>query len=294
MDTNQSYNAVFSVRFMATTVLACSFIAFSLGRIARLVVLPEFPQEENQFVRIDQESKNNLPTPLAKGGKLVPETIYTARVFDTRRSFSMSSQWLQKEETEDSSSDDDLPVPKNEKLAMLNETDVAEFMDEEEHLPAGQHLLVDIDGLDESFLDSEKRLATAMIQLVDMSGLTLLSYHCHGLTPAGVSCAGVLLESHVAFHTWPKEGVITLDLFTCGSTSLLNHLHLIENLFIVPRNEVETPNVLWAYKRRGFKSQFTNPGSRDTFAYPLGLHGLGMKKQVGGFCLFVCESIKRV
>ena len=34
-----------------------------------------------------------------------------------------------------------------------------------------------------------------------MGGLTLLSYHCHSLLPAGVSCVGVLLESHISFHT---------------------------------------------------------------------------------------------
>ena len=91
-----------------------------------------------------------------------------------------------------------------------------------------------------------------------------------------------LLESHIAFHTWPTEGVITLDLFTCGSTSLLDTIPLIEDLFAVPKKnkKSEQPKVLWAYKRRGFKEQFALSGSRDTFAYPLGLHGLENKKEV--------------
>ncbi|EEC49071.1 predicted protein, partial [Phaeodactylum tricornutum CCAP 1055/1] len=80
----------------------------------------------------------------------------------------------------------------------------------------GQHLLVDIENVDASFLNSAHQLAFAMVDVIEMSGLTLLSYHCHGLEPIGVSCVGVLLESHVSFHTWPIEGVITLDLFTCG------------------------------------------------------------------------------
>jgi len=169
----------------------------------------------------------------------------------------------------------------NEKLA-FDENGEAEYeKDEEEHLPAGQHLLVDIDGLEASFLNSEARLATAMISMVDSSGLTLLSYHCHGLYPEGVSCAGVLLESHVAFHTWPTEGVITLDLFTCGATSLLDSMPLIEDLFVIPRNEKEEkPNVMWAYKRRGFNEQSSMTGERDTFAYPLGDHGMEYKKEL--------------
>ncbi|OEU21352.1 S-adenosylmethionine decarboxylase, partial [Fragilariopsis cylindrus CCMP1102] len=80
----------------------------------------------------------------------------------------------------------------------------------------GQHLLIDIENVDSAFLNSEERLANAMLDLINECGLTLLSYHCHKMVPMGVSCAGVLLESHVSFHTWPTEGVITIDLFTCG------------------------------------------------------------------------------
>ncbi|EEC45063.1 predicted protein, partial [Phaeodactylum tricornutum CCAP 1055/1] len=80
----------------------------------------------------------------------------------------------------------------------------------------GQHLLIDIEDVDTEFLDSEQHLAQAMVDLITLSGLTLLSYHCHALLPTGVSCVGVLLESHISFHTWPKSGVIALDLFTCG------------------------------------------------------------------------------
>ncbi|EEC51790.1 predicted protein, partial [Phaeodactylum tricornutum CCAP 1055/1] len=87
----------------------------------------------------------------------------------------------------------------------------------EEHLPAGQHLLVDMEGVDGDFLNSEAQLSQAMVDTVKEAGLTMLSYHCHSLTPTGVSCIGVLLESHISFHTWPEDGVITLDLFTCGS-----------------------------------------------------------------------------
>jgi len=50
------------------------------------------------------------------------------------------------------------------------------------HLPAGQHLLVDIEGVDGDFLNSEERLSTAMVDTVRESGLHMLSYHCHGTT----------------------------------------------------------------------------------------------------------------
>ena len=283
------YQAALSIRFMVTSFSVCCIIAFSVGRIARLNLILEEEMKDsyshNPRLAHGRHHGITLPTPLAKEGKPIPETIYTTRNFDTRGSATILSQWLKPDPNYN------VPEPVNERLVdiEINDTDSTFDLEdnEEEHLPAGQHLLVDIDNIDASFLDSEEKLATAMVNLVDNSGLTLLSYHCHGLTPAGVSCAGVLLESHVSFHTWPAEGVITLDLFTCGSTSLLNSLKLIEDLFAIPRSGSEhvSPTVLWAYKRRGFKDQLSKshnqPGSqKDTFAYPLGIHGLEYKTEV--------------
>ncbi len=274
-----------SARFLLGTVCACSLISLGLGILARSIIL------ENTISSIVDEISNLgnmhgpmgdfLPTPTVSIDKIVPQTIYTTMNFDTRSSV-VSSQWLDNGATPRPQLSGEAPV--NSKLTPINNyTDYEYDADEEEHLPAGQHLLIDIDGVDSSFLNSEKQLATAMLQMVDNSSLTLLSYHCHGLQPSGVTCVGVLLESHVSFHTWPTEGVITLDLFTCGSTSLLKHLQLVQNLFAIPRRGVqnpETPRVLWAYKRRGFKEQKNNAGFRDTFAYPLGIHGIEQKKEV--------------
>jgi S-adenosylmethionine decarboxylase proenzyme len=123
--------------------------------------------------------------------------------------------------------------------------------DTEQHEPAGQHLLVDIKGVDSDFLNSEQRLSEAMVDAVKAGGLTLLSYHCHSLIPAGVSCVGVLLESHISFHTWPDEGVITLDLFTCGSSPLLPVVPTIEKLFAVGEN----CQTQWAHELRGFREE---------------------------------------
>ena len=125
---------------------------------------------------------------------------------------------------------------------------------EDEHLPAGQHLLIDIKNVDGDFLNSDIRLAQAMVDVVNLSKLTLLSYHCHNLIPQGVSCVGVLLESHISFHTWPEAGVITLDLFTCGSGKLVPILPIVESLFAVPQlGSLIKPIVKWVHKLRGFR-----------------------------------------
>jgi len=134
-------------------------------------------------------------------------------------------------------------------------TVVSTGAEEEAHNPAGQHLLVDIKNVNAAFLNSEERLASAMVAVVQSAKLTLLSYHCHSLEPAGVSCVGVLLESHISFHTWPEEGVITLDLFTCGPNNLMPVVPEIEKLFGVPRDESEEPvRTMWSHELRGFRS----------------------------------------
>ena len=119
----------------------------------------------------------------------------------------------------------------------------------EEHQPAGQHLLVDFKNVDKDFLNSEERLANAMVEVIQEGGLTLLSYHCHALIPSGVSCVGVLLESHISLQTWPAEGVITLDLFTCGTAPLLPVIPKLVELFGIGENVVSQ----WSHSLRGFR-----------------------------------------
>jgi len=132
---------------------------------------------------------------------------------------------------------------------------------ESPHEPAGQHLLVDIKGIEAAFLDSEARLAEAMVDAVKAGGLSMLSYHCHKLIPAGVSCVGVLLESHISFHTWPDEGVITLDLFTCGPKSLLPVVADVERLFAIGENT----KTYWSHELRGFRLNENTTKSTNSY-----------------------------
>lgn len=102
-----------------------------------------------------------------------------------------------------------------------------------------------------------------MVETVVQSGLTMLSYHCHKLIPKGVSCVGVLLESHISFHTWPDEGVITLDLFTCGNKPLIPAVGTIKTLFGIPRANDEI-FMQWSHELRGFRNKNKNNSKKGT------------------------------
>lgn len=246
-------------RFIALSLLSCILLAFAVGRTAK-VLLILIPQQERlqqavekanllqQQQHHDHTHNIKLPTPILKEGKTIPHTTYSSKNFDTAGSATINSRWVVTEQGQ----------PGNFQATVDPDATPAEESsseDEEQHFPEGEHLLLDIANVDSGFLNSEEQLAHAMLQLIDECGLTLLSYHCHSMTPIGVSCAGVLLESHVSFHTWPEEGVITLDLFTCGEAKLLPVVPVVEKLFAIPSKSKtdEKPYMIWAHKYRGFR-----------------------------------------
>jgi S-adenosylmethionine decarboxylase proenzyme len=266
------YKVFVAKRFVVLSMLLSILVAFAVGRTARLMILvdPRSPEisvgaSVASAVEMSLPPVVTLPDPVLKAGKTAPPTQYLSKTFDTTLSASTQSRWIVVEEAKQQQYDspsnlNEECIAPTESSPELNVSNDDQSLDGdihlkeglEVHLPAGQHLLMDIENVDREFLNSELRLANAMLELVDTSGLTLLSYHCHKFRPRGVSCAGVLLESHVSFHTWPAEGVITLDLYTCGPNSLLPLVPLVEKLFAVPKKGGSQPEVVWAHKTRGF------------------------------------------
>lgn len=278
-----------STRFLLLSLASSILVAYSVGLITRIILIEgprnAFLAEHDAsalYVRPDHSKKPVLPNPQLIDGKSVPPIVYSAKTFHTAMGTSSSSAYLENEtkasekaiqkvkgpakgpvkgpknstascrgsarvDGQCKSLDAPTPVHNSSAVVTINETGE----EEEEHLPAGQHLLVDIKNVDANFLDSEFLLAQAMIDVVNDSKLTLLSYHCHKLDNTGVSCVGVLLESHISFHTWPEFGVISLDLFTCGSGELIPILPIVERLFAVPSPGGDKPEMIWSHKLRG-------------------------------------------
>eukprot|EP00970_Alexandrium_tamarense_P010429 scaffold2107_cov192-Alexandrium_tamarense.AAC.56 len=216
--------------FLLMAMAMCGIIAFAIGSAARILLLSMHGLSPSLHASIHFNAGNSdtrrpmkLPPPTIIPGKEVPYTTYTSKTFQMAGSATSNTLHIDRRSTALKTSIDDFdddkkckgndlgwvacedpdltkctnssgPPPK----AANQHNDDADGI----HFPAGQHLLIDIKDVDSSFLNSEERVATAMIELINESKLTLLSYHCHSLVPIGVSCAGVLLESHVAFHTW--------------------------------------------------------------------------------------------
>lgn len=83
----------------------------------------------------------------------------------------------------------------------------------------GRHLILDFYQCTSGTTDSE--LVDQIIRsAVDKIGATLLSIRVHPFggerEKAGYTAVAVLSESHLAIHTWPENGYVGIDIFTCG------------------------------------------------------------------------------
>lgn len=87
----------------------------------------------------------------------------------------------------------------------------------------GLHLIGDLHDCrcPAGFLVDATALETFCIAACQRHGLTVVGHLFHtfrdaGGAPAGVTGAVVLAESHLALHTWPELGSVTLDIYVCN------------------------------------------------------------------------------
>jgi S-adenosylmethionine decarboxylase proenzyme len=282
------YTLRISANFLLSTILLVCIISHGVGRFsATFAVLKLSDMYTNRRIHLGDDPSQGLaralPPPIYSNKKNIPTTVYSSKHFDSGH-ITTSENLLARRSFDDrllTNTETTLDADGSILADSHNETLMSDL-----HQPSGHHLLVDIKSVNGKFLNSEEKLAKAMIDLVEMSGLTMLSYHCHRLNPVGVSCVGVLLESHISLHTWPIPGAICLDLFTCGPNSLLPILPAIQRLFGVARipavhgSIVEKPFMQWAYKLRGFRNELPGKSAGDIGQFLHGWLEYDMKEKV--------------
>jgi S-adenosylmethionine decarboxylase proenzyme len=85
----------------------------------------------------------------------------------------------------------------------------------------GLHLTADLFGCHDpaGLMRDGASLSATCERLAAAAGLTVVGRQFHAFAPAGdAGLTGVLLlaESHLAIHTWPELGAVTLDVFVCN------------------------------------------------------------------------------
>jgi len=59
-------------------------------------------------------------------------------------------------------------------------------------------------------------LRALCLKAVRDSGLTVVGDSFHQFEPQGVTGTVLLAESHLAIHTWPEYGFVTVDVYVCN------------------------------------------------------------------------------
>ena len=80
----------------------------------------------------------------------------------------------------------------------------------------GKHLLLEVYNVNFDLINDVKSLQNVMIKGINRAKMTILNTFSHGFDPQGCTVVIALAESHVSCHTWPENGCLAVDVYTCG------------------------------------------------------------------------------
>ena len=82
----------------------------------------------------------------------------------------------------------------------------------------GLHLIGDLTGCrcDPQLLLDGEGFRARCLEMVSASGLTTMDATFHTFEGGGFTGTVVLAESHLAIHTWPEFGFVTVDVYVCN------------------------------------------------------------------------------
>ena len=83
----------------------------------------------------------------------------------------------------------------------------------------GRHFIVEMWGCAREVVNDPDTIMDILHKAANDSGATIIKSFFHQFSPMGVTGVAILAESHISIHTWPEEGYVAADIFTCGTTT---------------------------------------------------------------------------
>ena len=80
----------------------------------------------------------------------------------------------------------------------------------------GTHILLSLYGVKFSLLDDIEALVSLFNRVAEAMGATVLNRFSYKFDPQGVTVVFALAESHISLHSFPEEGSVAIDCYTCG------------------------------------------------------------------------------
>ena len=81
----------------------------------------------------------------------------------------------------------------------------------------GEHITLDIIGTKHEY--SSSFFEKIVYKIAKKAKVTVLEISKHKFEPQGFTLVALLAESHMSFHTFPENNIISFDFFTCGKVS---------------------------------------------------------------------------
>ncbi len=80
----------------------------------------------------------------------------------------------------------------------------------------GTHILLSLYGIGFDLLDDEVSIRDLFNRVSEAMGATVLNRFCYKFQPQGVTVVYTLAESHISLHSFPENGSVAIDCYTCG------------------------------------------------------------------------------
>ena len=92
-------------------------------------------------------------------------------------------------------------------------------------------------------------LRTLCLDATNAAGLTAVGENFHQFAPQGVTGTVLLAESHLAIHTWPETGFVSVDVLVCNFST--DNSGKAQALFDALRRALQPQRVCEHVLRRG-------------------------------------------
>lgn len=101
----------------------------------------------------------------------------------------------------------------------------------------GKQLVLELYECPLEIIDNQHIVEQALLATAAAIQATVVDIVFHKFSPQGVSGVVVIMESHIAIHTWPEHGYAAVDIFTCGDMDLSPGVEVIRTLLQAGRVE---------------------------------------------------------
>jgi len=94
----------------------------------------------------------------------------------------------------------------------------------------GRHLIIDFTNVSEHLCLNDKLFLNTLAMAAEEAGATVISqtrYRFGHNSPPGFTLAITLDESHITAHSYASEGLIAMDIFTCGTVEPSNIFEIL-------------------------------------------------------------------